>query len=55
MIDPTAMTSLAELSGNVGFGLVTIGRKLNAALAKWNERLEATWSLTDPLLSLIHI
>lgn len=28
---------------------VTIGRKLNAALAKWNERLEATWSLTDPL------
>ena len=28
---------------------ITIGRKLNAALAKWNERLEATWSLTDPL------
>lgn len=25
MIDPTAMASLAELSGNVGFGLVTIG------------------------------
>lgn len=25
MIDPIAMTSLAELSGNVGFGLVTIG------------------------------
>ena len=28
---------------------ITIGRKLNAALAKLNERLEATWSLTDPL------
>ena len=28
MIDPIAMTSLAELSGNVGFGLVTIGAGL---------------------------
>ena len=32
MIDPTAMTSLAELSGNVGFGLVTIGAGLGIGL-----------------------
>lgn len=32
MIDPIAMTSLAELSGNVGFGLVTIGAGLGIGL-----------------------
>ena len=32
MIDPIAMTSLAELSGNVGFGLVTIGGGLRPAV-----------------------
>ena len=32
MIDPTAMTSLAELSGNVGFGLVTTGAGLGIGL-----------------------
>lgn len=32
MIDPTAMASLAELSGNVGFGLVTIGAGLGIGM-----------------------
>ena len=31
---------------------ITIGRKLNAALAKLNERLEATWSLTVFFLTM---
>ena len=34
MIDPTAMTSLAELSGNVGFGLVLIGAKAAEATGR---------------------
>ena len=38
MIDPIAMTSLAELSGNVGFGLVTIG----AGLGIGSKAAEAT-------------
>lgn len=51
MIDPIAMTSLAELSGNVGFGLVTIGAGLGIGLigAKAAEATDATPELPPPL------
>ena len=39
MIDPIAMTSLAELSGNVGFGLVTIGAGIGIGLV-WSSGLQ---------------
>ena len=32
-----------------GAHYVTIGRKLNATLARLGDQLDATWSLTDPL------
>lgn len=51
MIDPIAMTSLAELSGNVGFGLVTIGAGLGIGLigAKPRKPPDATPELPPPL------
>ena len=47
MIDPIAMTSLAELSGNVGFGLVTIGAGLGIGLIG-SKAAEATGATPEP-------
>lgn len=51
MIDPIAMTSLAELSGNVGFGLVTIGAAsaLASLVRKPRKPPDATLELPPPL------
>lgn len=51
MIDPIAMTSLAELSGNVGFGLVTIGAAsaLASLAQKPRKPPDATPELPPPL------